>query len=606
MLLSDSAETTTKYTLVLDLFSLPDLLETSTTQTNFLIETLIKKGILNTLSSFDHSDWVEEAWSEKNIFKERNIVQRPTRKLSLEKWSNTISTISQTANNPFQPKKSEKEKASKKIDYRFTISEIVSIDDPYKMMSAAPESGSGSANPDRLTAELLGVGVIRLFKDSDKHLIEHKIDSNNLKHVPGDETTLAILAVPFYFSASDLLLGFFNMEDLKRVSHVRMIKSIEPNKFMVLLKLRAKEDVVSFIRKYHGRKFNSFEPETCSVVEVKEILLRPRESAKVKAIKKFALPYLLEDPFTNEAFSGLNEESHHNQLYTELATCPVCLDRLDSNVSGLFTIPCQHTFHSSCLSKWKDDTCPVCRYSNKFGGMDSISSNGDHLESGEQCKDCGISGNLWICLICGNVGCGRYDEKHAIAHWKETGHCFSMEMNSQRVWDYAADGYVHRLVQNEADGKIIELTLNDESKKTNEEKVENIGLEYSKMLITQLESQRSYYDGLLNGLKDNIEKLQESMEVTAAKYQTVLTEVDKLQELRESQEKMKMLNSSLLEKMKMQNFEVETLKRENADLKDQVRDLMFFLDSQEKLKDAETEVKEGKIIITPSENRKSS
>ena len=27
------------------------------------------------------------------------------------------------------------------------------------------------------------------------------------------------------------------------------------------------------------------------------------------------------------------------------------------------------------------------------------------------------------------------------------GHNFAMELGSQRVWDYAADGYVHRLIQ---------------------------------------------------------------------------------------------------------------------------------------------------------------
>ena len=29
---------------------------------------------------------------------------------------------------------------------------------------------------------------------------------------------------------------------------------------------------------------------------------------------------------------------------------------------------------------------------------------------------------------------------------------------SQAVWDYAADRYVHRLVQNKADGKLVELS----------------------------------------------------------------------------------------------------------------------------------------------------
>ena len=38
----------------------------------------------------------------------------------------------------------------------------------------------------------------------------------------------------------------------------------------------------------------------------------------------------------------------------ELPTCPVCLERMDSAVTGLITVPCSHTFHCSCLSKWGD------------------------------------------------------------------------------------------------------------------------------------------------------------------------------------------------------------------------------------------------------------
>lgn len=33
----------------------------------------------------------------------------------------------------------------------------------------------------------------------------------------------------------------------------------------------------------------------------------------------------------------------------------------------------------------------------------------------------------------------------------------SMELQSQRVWDYVGDGYVHRLIQNARDGKLVEL-----------------------------------------------------------------------------------------------------------------------------------------------------
>ena len=65
--------------------------------------------------------------------------------------------------------------------------------------------------------------------------------------------------------------------------------------------------------------------------------------------------------------------------------------------------------------------------------------------------------DLWICLICGHVGCGRYRAGHAADHWREAGHAYALELESQRVWDYVADGYVHRLIQSKTDGKLVEV-----------------------------------------------------------------------------------------------------------------------------------------------------
>lgn len=72
------------------------------------------------------------------------------------------------------------------------------------------------------------------------------------------------------------------------------------------------------------------------------------------------------------------------------------------------------------------------------------------------CHQCGSSENLWVCLICGYVGCGRYAHAHAVDHWKETDHCYSLELGTQRVWDYVRDGFVHRLIQSKTG--LVELS----------------------------------------------------------------------------------------------------------------------------------------------------
>lgn len=224
----------------------------------------------------------------------------------------------------------------------------------------------------------------------------------------------------------------------------------------------------------------------------------------------------------------------------ELPTCPVCLERLDSTVSGMLTTLCNHTFHCTCLAKWEDDTCPVCR----FCLAEELSTDDEDIhnphESVTSCEVCGVKPNLWLCLVCGHTGCGRYEGEHAIAHYRSSGHTYAIELSSQRVWDYTGDGYVHRLIHNKADGKVIELpdpisqyryssvsspssSLSHNNVLTTvngagttrpryapdtdtvhgditREKIDSIAFEYTLLLTHQLESQRTYFESMLTQL----------------------------------------------------------------------------------------------------------
>lgn len=49
----------------------------------------------------------------------------------------------------------------------------------------------------------------------------------------------------------------------------------------------------------------------------------------------------------------------------------------------------------------------------------------------------------------------RYKEGHTFRHWKDTQHCYSLNLETQRVWDYEGDNYVHRLNHSKDDGKSV-------------------------------------------------------------------------------------------------------------------------------------------------------
>lgn len=525
-------------------------------------------------------------------------------------------------------------------DYRYSTISVISIDNlPDMKQSLEP-----------MKAKLLGNGVIRLLRDFEDGE-DAEISKTTTVTSPGDETMLAIIALPTYFTATDLL-GFIGDHYMNNVTHIRILKSDKVNRFLVLIKFNDLVKAEEFQYHYDGKPFNSMEPEACHVVFVKSMVT---EAASTEIPNKDSLiPFLLDDPFTS-SHEGLDDSNSGKFSLEadpiELPTCPVCLERLDYEVTGLLTIPCQHTFHCQCLSKWRDDTCPVCRYTNNISNhkirrsvrrllqinsrmlqrLNELPTDENATtDSSDQCMQCSDSDNLWVCLICGNVGCSRYaPEQHSLKHFVETGHCFAMELNTSRVWDYAGDNYVHRLIASEADGKIVELPEKDSQSNDKTNLKDNDNTEYSELLLSQLISQREYYEHLLNENRQNqgmrlrrgssiaeagsTNKKLSEMELQIAeltdKFNKVSTSV-----IPALQRKIEMKNTSLrlatkeLEESNAMNEGIsakvefltdanEKLTTENLDLKDQVKDLMFFLEAQEKFKGASEDVRDGTVVI---------
>ena len=91
---------------------------------------------------------------------------------------------------------------------------------------------------------------------------------------------------------------------------------------------------------------------------------------------------------------------------------------MDESISTVLTILCNHAFHSQCLSQWEDASCPVCRYVQT-----------PELVAEQRCSECQSSEDLWICLVCGYVGCGRYVGGHSHAHFLETEHRYVLKIS---------------------------------------------------------------------------------------------------------------------------------------------------------------------------------
>jgi BRCA1-associated protein len=123
----------------------------------------------------------------------------------------------------------------------------------------------------------LGWGIVHLYRDAEEtpglyDMMEGKpsgggsskpdedapTTDNNKGAIPGDCTTLCILAVPSYLTPSDFL-GFVGEKTRNQVSHFRMIRTGRINRYMVLMKFREPAMAKEWRSEWNGKAFNSME-----------------------------------------------------------------------------------------------------------------------------------------------------------------------------------------------------------------------------------------------------------------------------------------------------------------------------------------------------------
>ena len=322
-------------------------------------------------------------------------------------------------------------------------------------------------------------------------------------------------------------------------------------KYHILFILDSDESAKAFVSDLHHRPYTTLdESERCSVYHASHV----RGENGVSLLGPF---FASSTPSPNETSPSSAKDEHK---------CPVCLEVMvisskssildpppDSSCSILTTV-CNHSFHIDCLSQWQDSPCPVCRY--------------DHSGLNETLSRCHVCANTvrnYVCLICGVISCANGPSSssttiahltmresadhptfqapshlgHALQHYEESLHAYALDTETQHVWDFVGGGYVHRLLQNFEDGKIVEgidprfleeersqNLLNEgtgegptlplsalerstiptysseaEDDEAVHRKLEGFAGQYYILLKSQLEQQRIYYEGQLEAIR---------------------------------------------------------------------------------------------------------
>ena len=259
-------------------------------------------------------------------------------------------------------------------------------------------------------------GIVHLFRmldgpaesDTDKSL--RALAERDEQDVGDDHlgTVLAMLNIPASVTVSNIL-EFFETA-LEVIEQVRVIEHEQHGYLMLLLKFRDALDAEQFFKMYNGLPFDGMQAEeTCELVYVTGFTASGSTTPPVPYPMSSNLePWPIIHASSNEpdaslralrpyqSGSGLRENAF------ELPTCPVCLDRLDARLSGIITVMCQHTFHCTCLQRWSDSRCPVCRHSyvRHFKGTESASQRSDAFSTVfSNCSACGNQTNLWMWYV---------------------------------------------------------------------------------------------------------------------------------------------------------------------------------------------------------------
>ncbi|XP_059047278.1 BRCA1-associated protein [Achroia grisella] len=449
----------------------------------------------------------------------------------------------------------------------------------------SPPEGSSISEEDDTISFFYGNPLVEVTKG-----VLHLYKENELKEAAEEAKTLCLLSVPGALGAADLLAFAAACQD--DIAHVRVLRDGSPDHYMALLTFRTSSSAREFREAFEGVPYSSLEPGAlCRVAWVAR---------------------------ADWARSGAPPPAH-----TELPTCPVCLERMDESVAGVLSVQCAHAFHAACLVRWRGARCPVCRCAQtpepRSGARcfqcerpEEEEDGGRPTEGGATEEDGVEAGTLWICLICGHVGCGRYEGGHAAKHFLQSNHTYALQLGSNRVWDYAGDNFVHRLVQNKADGKLVAAEGGAEDAACGGDKLDAAHLELTYALTHQLDAQRNHYEQrLAQCQRTHAAELAESRERAAQAEATAsslradlaaLTRTNAAQdrrlhhltaklsamqaELSEERGLAAALAGSQAEWQARAKLKEEHYQTEVSELKEQLRDLMVFVQAREQLQQA--------------------
>lgn len=313
------------------------------------------------------------------------------------------------------------------------------------------------------------------------------------KHDVDDSSTLVCaLDIPAFLVPNELIAFFesylIHMESIK-ILRSPIYEKIEfdnngfsDTTYVALLSMKSNSLAKKIVSEFDGRPYSTLDLTVCKLIAVISVVYTERKIADNTDLKSNAnveLEFLYrrmadtaenrlpiasamdKDDYTETKF---NEESLSIDILCEDdPICVVCLESLRTENMVPFTMYCGHTFHCSCVTRLEPPQCPVCRFEHDMNSclltecitcgwnglptvLSQIRSPSLSIAQTASVLEVPFDRDIWVCLVCGYTGCGLCNAGHIQMHYDSQQHAYAMNTDTRHVFDFAGQGYVHRLV----------------------------------------------------------------------------------------------------------------------------------------------------------------
>lgn len=127
-------------------------------------------------------------------------------------------------------------------------------------------------------------------------------------------------------------------------------------------------------------------------------------------------------------------DRYETQVSVYCHSCNVTLDKSNPKVASMVdsVMLAQSAFEQNQVGEWEMEFKP-CEHTLM---LDQSGSQRIPDKSLAHCQECDLKSNLWLCMTCGHLGCGRqnYDgtggNGHGLEHFQTTGHCVNVKIGT--------------------------------------------------------------------------------------------------------------------------------------------------------------------------------